>query len=55
MVLANCNRNPEKKPEPFTVRDFMPTRGEAVPVEQSWETQKAIFGAFAEAAKRELK
>jgi hypothetical protein len=24
-VIANANRNPEEKPEPFTVEDFMPT------------------------------
>lgn len=52
MVLANCHRNPEKRPEPFTVADFMPGPVESAPVgEQSWETQKAIFAAFAEAAK----
>jgi hypothetical protein len=54
MVLANCNRSAEHKPTPFTVADFMPVRvgEERAPVEQNWETQKAIFGAVAEAAKR---
>lgn len=51
MVLANCNRDPGKKPEPFTIDDFMPQRGESQRREQTWEEQVAIFGAFAAAQK----
>lgn len=49
MVVANCNR--DEKTKPFSVSDFMPQR--AAPKEQSWETQKAIFGAIAAANKPE--
>lgn len=47
MVIANCNRDPKHKPQPFEVSDFMPQYGRQAPVEQSWETQKAIFAAIA--------
>lgn len=53
MVLANINRDPERRPSPFTIEDFMPIRGDEPVKEQSWETQKAIFGAIAAVAKKE--
>lgn len=50
-VLANISRDSSKRPEPFKISDFMPGKP-SEPVEQEWETQKAIFGAFSEAAKQ---
>ena len=52
MVLANCHRNPDKKPEAFTVADFMPRDPDAPVREQTWEHQKSIFGAIAAAVKQ---
>lgn len=53
MVIANVNRDADKKPEPFQISDFMPSRGPAAPVkEQSWEMQKGLFLGLIEAAKQ---
>lgn len=51
MVIANCNRDPAKKPDPFTVDDFMPHGTPKPKREQTWEEQVAIFGAIASAQK----
>ena len=52
MVIVNCHRDTERKPDAFTVEDFMPRRADEPAKEQSWESQVAIFGAIAEAARR---
>ena len=49
-LIANANRDPDKRREPFTPADFMP-RFEAEPpaaVEQhqTWQQQKAIMQAL---------
>lgn len=35
MVLANANRDPKKRPRPYTIEDFMPFKDEAEKPEQS--------------------
>jgi hypothetical protein len=45
-LVANANRDPAKRREPFTPQDFMPKFDRIEPAEQqaqSWERQKAIM------------
>lgn len=48
-VIANVNRDPKKKPDPFTAADFMPRydrKRSDVPPESKWQQQKAAFKAL---------
>ncbi len=48
-LIANANRDPQKKREPFTVDDFMP-KFDGEPSQpkgrQTWQEQKEIFRAL---------
>jgi hypothetical protein len=49
-LIGNINRNPEKRPQPFRLRDFLlfPRAGEAPAAEASVETRvKAALVSFA--------
>lgn len=41
-VIANSNRNPKKRPRPFTPGDFMPKLDRRPKKTQSWEEQLKI-------------
>ena len=45
-IIANVNRDPKSKPQPWTESDFMPvSKAEAEAQQsQSWESQMAILG-----------
>lgn len=49
-LIANANRDPDKRREPFTPADFMPHFEAEQPAEperkQTWQQQKAIMQAF---------
>ena len=50
-LIANANRDPDKRREPFTPADFMPrfeAEPQAQPAEahQTWQQQKAIMQAL---------
>ena len=53
-MLANVNRDSDKRPEPFTAEDFMLLFGDArqkTKKSQTWQEQKRIFEVYAEAFK----
>ncbi len=47
-LIANANRDPGKRREPYTVDDFMPKFDEANEPQQhqTWEQQKSILQAL---------
>lgn len=52
MILANSNRDPKTKPDPYEIQDFLLPFGDlpktiANPRPQSWEEQKELGKRFA--------
>lgn len=55
-TIANCNRDPKKKPQPFKPEDFVPgiqkKKAKALPMRKYWEM---MVMPHAEAASRQAK
>ncbi len=48
-LIANVNRDSKKRPEPYTIEDFLLKFGEPEKKQQTWQEQEMILNMWAQA------